>query len=156
MQIIARRYDTLQVVAVLIDQGQIQSIEPAPSGRDVSRLPWIAPGFVDLQVNGYGGIDFNRRSLTVEDVAQVCLSLDQHGVTRFCPTVTTDDFQTLQSNLATIARACEENAVVAARVAGIHLEGPFISPEEGASGIHPKQHICDPSPAYFDQLRDTL
>ncbi len=154
MQIIARRYDTLQAVSLFVDQGRIQRIEPAHADCNVSQLPWISQGFVDLQVNGYGGIDFNRRSLTVEDVAQVCLSLDRHGVTRFCPTVTTDDFQSLEASLATIARACEQSAVVAKRVAGIHLEGPYISPEDGPRGAHPSAHVRAPDRAEFRQLQD--
>jgi N-acetylglucosamine-6-phosphate deacetylase len=154
MQITARRYDTRQVVGLRVQQGRIVDIQSGVHARQPTRLPWISPGFVDLQVNGYVGIDFNHPSLTVEDVGRICLALDRHGVTRFCPTVTTDAFSRLYSSVNTIARACEQRSDVADRVAGIHLEGPYISPDDGPRGAHPRAHVRAPDWDEFQRLQE--
>ena len=65
MKITAKRYDTGQAVTLQISDSCIESIEPATQNGS---LPWIAPGFVDLQVNGYGGQEFNDLDLTLEQV----------------------------------------------------------------------------------------
>jgi N-acetylglucosamine-6-phosphate deacetylase len=92
--------------------------------------------------------------LTVESVAGICLSLNQYGVTRFCPTVTTADFESLRVSLATIALACEQDRQVAERFAGIHLEGPYISPEDGPRGAHPRIHVRAPDWDEFSRLQE--
>lgn len=146
-----RRYDTSQCVAVAIDEGQIASVteiytDPA--------LPWLAPGFIDLQVNGYAGIGFNDVALTPEKVAQVSLLMDQFGVTRYLPTLTTDGLELLGRSLATIAKAVETLPDAGRRIPGIHLEGPFISPEDGPRGAHPRQHVRPPDWEEFQRLQD--
>ena len=88
MQVCGRRYDTGQAVAIEVRDGRIGSLQPLePRGSAGDSLPWIAPGFVDLQVNGYGGQGFNDRELTVDKAAAVCRAQDQCGVTAFCPTL---------------------------------------------------------------------
>ncbi len=154
MQITARRYDTLQPVTVSVNQGKIQRIELAQTTCDLAQVPWISPGFVDVQVNGYGGVDFNSPSLSAEDVARIGLSLNEFGVTRFCPTVTTDGFQSLRASLHAIANSCDQDPRAAERIAGIHLEGPYISPEDGPRGAHPRAHVRPPDWEEFRQLQD--
>jgi N-acetylglucosamine-6-phosphate deacetylase len=117
-------------------------------------LPLVAPGFVDLQINGYGGMEFNDAGLTVEKVRQVALSQDAFGVTSFLATTTTDSHNVFAHALATIARAIEQLPEVAARIPGIHLEGPFISPDDGPRGAHPKQHVRPPDWGEFAKLQD--
>ena len=77
-----RRYDTAECIEVAIDDGRIVSVTPI---ADDPALPWLAPGFIDLQVNGYAGIGFNDPSLTPEKVAEVSRLMDQFGVTRYLP-----------------------------------------------------------------------
>jgi N-acetylglucosamine-6-phosphate deacetylase len=117
-------------------------------------LPIVAPGLVDLQINGYRGVEFNDRELTVEKVRQVALSQDAFGVTSFLATCTTDSHAVLHHALKTIARAIRELPAVAARIPGIHLEGPFISPDDGPRGAHPKQHVRPPDWDEFSRLQD--
>jgi len=148
--LVARRYDTLHPVAVEIAGGRINQISPASDQPD---LPLIAPGLVDLQINGYGGIEFNDRELTVEKVRRVALSQDQFGVTAFLATCTTDSHDVLKHAHATIARATRELPEVAARIPGIHLEGPFISPDDGPRGAHPKPHVRPPDWDEFQRLQ---
>jgi len=158
MQIIGRRYDTSEPVAVEVRDGVIAAIGAAPpdsvgaSGGE--NLPWIAPGFVDLQVNGYGGDDFTSGALTASQVAAIGKRLDAGGVTAYCPTVTTHSFEVQAHAMRTIAAACRSMPEVACRVAGIHLEGPYISPEDGPRGAHPRAHCRPPDWDEFRRLQD--
>ncbi|HEY2413306.1 MAG TPA: amidohydrolase family protein [Pirellulaceae bacterium] len=149
--LVARRYDTLAPVSIQIESGRISRIEPA---ADNSSLPIVAPGLIDLQINGFGGIEFNDRALTVEKVRQVALSQDQFGVTAFLATCTTDSHDVLQHGLGTIAKAIRELPEVAARIPGIHLEGPFICPDDGPRGAHPKQHVRPPDWDEFQRFQE--
>jgi N-acetylglucosamine-6-phosphate deacetylase len=149
--ITARRYDTSRTVTLRLEQGRIARIEPCGDGN---HLPLVAPGLVDLQINGYGGVEFNDPALTVEKVRQVALSQDRFGVTAFLATCTTDSQDVLAGSFATIARAIRELPEVAARIPGIHCEGPFISPEDGPRGAHPKQHVRPPNWDEFRRLQD--
>ena len=158
MQIIGRRFDTSQPVAVEVRDGVIAEIRPAPPdavGTGAGdNLPWIAPGFVDLQVNGYGGDDFTSGTLTVDQVAAIGKRLDAGGVTSYCPTVTTHSLEVHQHAMRTIAEACRAMPEVACRVAGIHLEGPYISPDDGPRGAHPQAHCRPPDWDEFRRLQD--
>ncbi|MDX1948470.1 MAG: amidohydrolase family protein [Pirellulaceae bacterium] len=147
----ARRYDTLRPVRISIADGRITRIEPA---AEAPGLALVAPGFVDLQINGYGGIEFNDPKLTVDMARQAALSQDAFGVTAYLATLTTDSHAVLRHGLATIARAIREFPEVAARIPGIHLEGPFLSPDDGPRGAHPRQHIRPPDWREFRELQD--
>jgi N-acetylglucosamine-6-phosphate deacetylase len=150
--LVARRYDTLRPVAIRVAGGRIAQISPAP--LPASGLPIVAPGLVDLQINGFGGIEFNDRALTIGKVREVALSQDRFGVTGFLATCTTDAFDVLHHAQATIARAIRDLAEVAARIRGIHLEGPFISPDDGPRGAHPRQHVRPPDWDEFQRLQE--
>ena len=128
MQFEGRRYDDGLVVRITIDAGRISQLEP---GDPRAKVPWLAPGFVDLQVNGYRGQEFNALGLTTDQVLAVCTAMDADGVTSFLPTSTTHSFERQSAALAALARACDENVAVARRVPGFHLKGPYISPADG-------------------------
>ena len=155
---VARRYDTLRPVEIFLEQGRIQRIIPARQVATVDgmagSLPVVAPGFVDLQINGYRGIEFNDPQLTIEKVRTVALDMDAGGCTSFLATCTTDSLDVLANSFAVIARACDELPEVAARIPGFHCEGPFISPIDGPRGAHPKQHVRVPSIESFQRLQD--
>jgi N-acetylglucosamine-6-phosphate deacetylase len=148
--IVARRYDTLQCSAVEIEDGIIRGIRPAAEAPD---LPIVAPGLVDLQINGFAGVEFNDPQLTLDKVLQVALSQDAFGVASFLATCTTDSHDVLKHALETIARAIHDLPEVAARIPGIHLEGPFICPDDGPRGAHPKQHVRPPDWDEFQRLQ---
>ena len=154
IRIVGRRYDTLEPVAVDIDDGRISAISPACPPSASGSLPWLAPGFVDLQVNGFGGRAFNDPALTVDEVLRISCTLDRFGVTSYCPTVTTDSHGALLQAMTTLARACEQSAEVARRVPGFHLEGPYISPADGPRGAHSRQHVRPPDVDEFQRLQD--
>lgn len=155
---IARRYDTLRPVEISIEQGRIARMTPArlsPADRGAEhQLPVVAPGFVDLQINGYAGREFNDPHLTAEKVRDVAFAMDQCGCTSFLATCTTDSLDVLANSFAVMSGAIDELPEVAARIPGFHCEGPFISSIDGPRGAHPKQHVRVPSITDFQKLQD--
>lgn len=125
---------------------QVRSIDPADA-TDV----WLAPGFVDLQVNGYGGLDINDDRLTEETVAALASKLLSVGTTAFMPTIITADDEKILHAVQTIARARQRDSDLALAIPGIHLEGPHIAPEDGARGVHPLEHVRPPDIGIFDR-----
>ena len=94
------------------------------------------PGFVDLQVNGYAGIDFGDEALTAERFHQACVALRRDGVSRFQPTIVTGPLPQMCARLERLAACTEADALASRMVAGLHVEGPFLNPEEGYRGAH--------------------
>ena len=114
-------------------------------------------GFVDLQVNGYAGVDFSGPDLTLAAVEKTTGVLYRRGTLAFCPTVVTSPEPVYRQALPVLAQAMQVqprpgSGEGRSRLCGIHLEGPFISPEEGAVGAHPRQYVQAPSLARFDEL----
>jgi N-acetylglucosamine-6-phosphate deacetylase len=113
-------------------------------------------GFVDLQVNGYGGVDFSSPGLTLAAVEETTRALYRRGTLGFCPTLVTSAVQVYRQVLPVLAEVMRTQIHAGSdersRLCGIHLEGPFISPEDGAVGAHPRQHVQLPSLAFFDEL----
>lgn len=105
---------------------------------------WIAPGLVDLQVNGFGGIDLNDSAVTPDAVARLCRLMWQHGVTAWLPTIVTNSETSIIAALAAIAQARRADPRVAHSIPGIHVEGPFIAPNDGPRGAHPAAHVRAP------------
>ena len=111
----------------------------------------MANGWIDLQINGYGGIDFNSAGLTVEMVKAVTRHIVADGTVGFLPTLVTGDPAIVCANLRTIAEARRTDVECRARILGVHLEGPFISPEPGAVGSHQVEWVSPPNPVLFDR-----
>ena len=105
----------------------------------------FAPGLVDLQVNGVNGIDFNRADIRTDEIEKATLFLLSKGVTTFLPTLVTNENEAIISILKSFRKACETNPLVNSCIAGIHLEGPFISNIEGAKGAHNPKFIQSPN-----------
>ena len=114
----------------------------------------MAPVWVDLQINGYAGIDFNSPGLVPEKVAEVTRRLAEDGTAAYCPTFVTGDPEMVRNNLRAIVAARRAYPECARRIPGVHLEGPFISPEPGAVGTHPVEWVRDPDLALFGNLQD--
>nr|WP_127589738.1 amidohydrolase family protein [Paenibacillus lautus] len=127
-----------------------------PDGRIERTLPydgdgemWIAPGLIDLQINGGYGHDFNSLPLTTETVIQATRRLWEKGVTLYYPTVITNGDEEIEQLLRVIDAACLEDETVGSTIGGIHLEGPFLSPEEGPKGAHDSRYIKAPDWSLF-------
>jgi N-acetylglucosamine-6-phosphate deacetylase len=138
-------------VAVVVEGSRIAAIVPraeAPANVPTRNLPdgaWLAPGFVDLQVNGGGDVLFNNEP-TVEGIRTIAAAHRKFGTTAFLPTLISDTPETTQAALAAVQRAATEDS----KVIGIHLEGPFLSSER--PGVHALQHIRKPTAADVTSL----
>ena len=121
--------------------------------RSLPRTETSAP-FFDLQINGGEGVSFNSANLTVEEVGRVTALCRLHGVTGFCPTVVTSAYDATVHALATIRKARETAAAARRTIAAVHLEGPYISPEDGARGAHPGADVRPPDWDEFRRFQD--
>lgn len=109
------------------------------------------PGFVDLQVNGYKGVDFSSSELTEERFLFACRELIQNGTVVFLPTVITSSEEIYERNLKLISELIHREDLTN-HIPGIHIEGPFISDTDGARGAHNSKWIRKPDLDFFDQL----
>jgi N-acetylglucosamine-6-phosphate deacetylase len=106
------------------------------------------PGLFDLQVNGFAGIDFNAADLTADRAADAFDRMRATGVTRCLPTLITSSFEDFARSARVLGRMSH------AAIAGIHMEGPYISPENGARGAHPREHVVPASLDDFKRRQD--
>lgn len=137
---VGKHWLTQKTVSVTVEDGSIVSM----TDSDQSTENWIAPGLIDVQVNGMGGYDLNSPDITIDTVRQIVKVLNKGGVTRFCPTVVTGTKERMLHCIRTIAEACQTDSAVDHAVIGIHVEGPFISPEDGPRGAHNLSWVRDP------------
>jgi N-acetylglucosamine-6-phosphate deacetylase len=155
MEIIARHYELGDWVRIAVAQGQISRVSPADSPPVAPQeQEWVAPAFWDIQLNGRWGISFSGAGLTVEQVAEVVLAQRALGTARLCPTLITAPADQMRHGVRTIAAACERYDEVRTIVAGIHLEGPFLSAGEGYRGAHPPEAIRDADWKLFQQFQE--
>ena len=105
---------------------------------------YLSPGFVDIQINGFLGIDFNDPEAALPDLARALDAILQTGVTRCLPTVITGGADEMLGCLRNLRRAQLEVEHGHA-IAGFHVEGPYIGPEDGPRGAHPARWVRPPS-----------
>jgi len=150
-----RHYLTGEVYDFHLADGLIQTITSPVTDADVlgGEDCWVVPGLIDIQVNGYLGHDFCSGEITVDDVIAVADRLAAAGVTSFCPTVATNSAAAMESSLQTIALACERSKLARERILAVHLEGPYISSEDGPRGAHPLEYVRDPDWGEFTQFQ---
>jgi N-acetylglucosamine-6-phosphate deacetylase len=110
------------------------------------------PGFIDLQINGYSGIDFHDPETSVEDILEAADILKKRGTAGFLPTITTNDRKTIEQCIATITKAINKQGE-GGNILGIHLEGPFISSQYGYRGAHPESAVISPDIDWFKKLQ---
>lgn len=111
------------------------------------------PGFVDLQINGYAGVDFNSDQLTGEDLHRCCQALQRDKVDGILATFITDSIETLSNRVQRLVELREQDPLAQKLIWGLHIEGPFISPERGYVGAHPVAHA---QPAYIEGMERIL
>ena len=114
---------------------------------------FIAPPLIDVQVNGFAGYDLNSNDVTVEDVCQMVKSLWKTGTGFCCPTVVTGSHQRMSRSIQAVATALKDDAIRSS-IIGIHVEGPYISPQDGPRGAHPKEHVRRPDWDEFQRWQD--
>jgi N-acetylglucosamine-6-phosphate deacetylase len=134
-------------VEVTVRDGVMEAIRPATAGGDL----WLSPGFVDLQVNGYGGEDVNLDGLDPAAIISLTHKMIAGGVTTFLPTIITAPEEKIIANLRVIQQARMLSGLVARSVPYVHVEGPHLSPIDGFRGAHAQEHIRPVSSAEFDR-----
>ena len=139
---------------VVCEQGRIKEL--APTGVELAdhEARWLAPALFDLQINGCDGISFNSPRLTADDIRHVVGVCRGHGIAGMCPTLITNAEEALLHGFTTLRRACEEDANLARTLPAFHLEGPYISPEDGPRGAHPLHHVRPPNWDEFRRFQD--
>jgi N-acetylglucosamine-6-phosphate deacetylase len=110
-------------------------------------------GCIDLQVNGYAGVDFNQDDLSEADLHGTCERLRQDGVAGILATVVTDEIPRMAARLRRLAVIWQQDPLVRELVWGFHIEGPFINETPGYVGAHPQQSV---RPADVDAMKQLL
>ena len=113
----------------------------------------IARQYVDLQVNGYAGVDFNDDRLTGEMLHRACQQLRSDGVAGVLATIITASPEHMAARLKSLARLRSENPLAQELIWGIQIEGPFISPTAGFVRAHPAKHV---QPANIELMQRLL
>lgn len=129
-----------RAIRVSVRSGVIEETEVVETHAD---LPWISHALVDLQVNGFDGVDINSADLTVDDVARMTRALAERGTGVWIPTVVTQSHEYICEILRTLATAMTRDPFVAAAIPCAHIEGPFISPLDGPRGAHERKFVRD-------------
>jgi N-acetylglucosamine-6-phosphate deacetylase len=127
-------------IAITVTDGRIAAIEPA----ELKSGPYLAAGLIDLQVNGFRGLDLNDGALTPLRVAALTRLLAGLGVTTYLPTLVTAPRAALIAALEAIAEARRRDPLCARMIPFVHVEGPYLAAEDGPRGGHPRQHIRPP------------
>lgn len=148
----ARFLRTGMPVKLTWEDGRITSVQPVAEAPETEHR-WLAPPLVDLQVNGYAGVDFQQDTLTGEELLTAVRALRRDGCSRILFTLITDEWPTLLTRLRRARSLVTANEELRAAIVGWHLEGPFLSPEPGYCGAHDPAKMRDPTPALMDELR---
>ncbi len=146
---LARSVDTGQPIAIDFDAA-IQSVDPTET--DPGNL-YVAPGFIDLQVNGFAGVDFNDPNSSIEQIGHALDVILATGVTRCLPTVITGPPAAMLASLRNLHRA-KVSLPRGRAISGFHVEGPHIDPADGPRGAHPTACVRPPDLDEFARWQD--
>ena len=139
-------------VSVSIVDGKIIQLERLPESGDAPGV-YLAPGLIDLQINGFTGVDFSDQELSTEDMQKATRALWKAGITTYLPTVVTADGKSLLKSFELLSLATSDPEI-SASIPGYHLEGPYISPVKGFRGAHLEKYIRPPDWEEFTRLQE--
>lgn len=138
-------------VSIKIADGIISDVTRIERAEYMRQQPvYVAPGLIDIQINGYAAVDFSGKDLTVAGIRKATKALWKEGVTTFVPTVITNSDARLRQNFTILAAALQD-AKMNLSIPGFHLEGPYISPVDGFRGAHLKKWVRLPNWAEFSE-----
>ena len=144
-------YSNMQNVSIKSVNGKITTINRIES-RGKSDELFVSQGLIDVQINGYKGVDFSGPGLTVEGIRKATKALWKVGVTTYFPTIITSDIERIKENFAVLAEA-QKDPEIGKSIAGFHLEGPYISPVKGFRGAHLEKYIKLPDWREFQEIQ---
>ncbi|NBR06352.1 MAG: N-acetylglucosamine-6-phosphate deacetylase [Planctomycetes bacterium] len=150
----AKHFQSELMIDVACEGGRIVSVQQAGDFVPDRQAGYIAPAFFDLQINGALGVAFSDINLDesgIRKVLSVCMS---HGISGICPTIITNAHAVLLHGFNTLREACERDSWIDHAMPCFHLEGPYISPEDGPRGAHLKQHVRNPSFNEFKEYQE--
>jgi len=139
-ELLGRDPATGRSLRVAVVDGRVEHIGGGPD----STSAWLSPGLVDLQVNGFGGLDVNGSDVTADSIVGLTRRLGLAGTTTYVPTVITAGEADIVRSLQAVRDARRADPLTALAVPSVHVEGPHLSPEEGPRGVHPAEHIRPP------------
>jgi N-acetylglucosamine-6-phosphate deacetylase len=150
-RLIGKSYLNGMILEIVFSNGKIQSIVPVESSPE---NVWIGPGFTDIQVNGYGGLDYNELQSDILALGQISRKLLQHGVTSHFATIITNSKEKISALIKQVVQLRKADSLSESCITGIHIEGPFISPEDGPRGAHFKEYVQEPDWNLFQKWID--
>lgn len=112
-----------------------------PATMFAEQAPWGTAMDLDLQLNGYAGVDFGADDLTPTAILAACAAMRADAGGMALATIITDRLESMAARVARLAEAIETNPLVRGVLAGIHVEGPFIRAEKGFVGAHPAECV---------------
>ena len=156
MRISGRIHRQDAVCDLEIVDGRIASILPVPDSpaRAAAEEIHLSPGFIDLQLNGFNGVDYNDSRTIPEQIIESARAVHRTGITAFCPTVITGSREHMTACIRNLILASEQSPGFARAMIGIHIEGPYISMEDGPRGAHPRQYARPPDWEEFQSWQD--
>ncbi len=149
-EISAHHFSTGKPVCVRWKNGVITSIDEISSAPKNS---WIAPALFDVQINGYGGVDFQQDNVTADDLVSAARQLRRDGCAQFFLTLITDEWEKLTARLRHFKKLRAQSEELKNTIAGWHIEGPFLSDQPGFHGAHNPALMCDPTREKILELR---
>jgi N-acetylglucosamine-6-phosphate deacetylase len=149
VQVTGRLVDTGELAQVRIEDGVVAAV--AAGSTDADPALWLAPGLVDIQVNGYAGHDVNADDVDAATVRRLVEAEWRQGVTAFCPTVVTGPEERIVRALRAVAEARDADPLVAYAIPCVHVEGPHIASEDGPRGAHDLDHVRPPDVAEYER-----
>jgi N-acetylglucosamine-6-phosphate deacetylase len=150
-EVTGRDLATGRPTRLIWEEGVIHKLEPAP-GESPENV-WLTPPLFDLQVNGFGGVDFQRDDLTEADLLRAVHALRLAGCGRFLFTLITTEWPKLTARLARAVALRANSEDLQSAIAGWHIEGPFLSSKPGFHGAHDPALMLDPAPEKIRALR---
>jgi N-acetylglucosamine-6-phosphate deacetylase len=154
MRLRARHYSTNDKIDIVCRDGRIESMAPAGNQPADREAGFVAPALFDLQINGCHGYGYSSPDLTIEQVRTIVEVCRAHGIGGQLATLVTNSFEALRHGFATLCKARETDRALAEEIPGFHLEGPYISSEDGPRGAHARMHVRKPDWDEFQRLQD--
>src|SRR4026207_2261608 len=146
----AWHYVTREPVRLRWKDGKIISVDGGR--RDAPRNIWVAPGLVDLQINGFAGVDLQKDNVTGSELEGAVRGLFKAGCTRFLLTLITDRWEKMLGRLQHYRKLRAASPLLESAIAGWHIEGPFLSEKPGFAGAHDASLMLDPTLEHIHEL----
>jgi N-acetylglucosamine-6-phosphate deacetylase len=142
-----------EAIRLSVEHGLITSLTVLDT-NEYDSLSLIAPGLIDVQVNGFAGVDYNTLPLDEDEIMRSLGALFKEGVTSFLPTIITNSVDAISELLRRFEKIRSDNPVFNDVVPGYHIEGPFISEVDGPRGAHSLEYVRPPSVDSLNRFRE--